>query len=125
MQSSAREALQVVAERFLAERCLENCDLKKIVGANKMLYEVTRSAKWKDLMRQALWESTLWLVFPQIISQTCQYKRWLEGSDMKQLAQTNKDRYTHTRARYIALKVWQTIRQVGLEHGWIEQFVNN
>jgi len=56
MQSSAREVLQVVAERFVAERWLENCDLTNFDGVNKTLYEVTR-AKWKDLLRQAIWES--------------------------------------------------------------------
>ena len=109
MQSSAREALQVVAERFVAERCLENCDLKNFVGVIKMLYEVTRSAKWNDLLRQAIWESTVREVL-QIISQTCLYERWLVGSDLKQFVQMNKDLYTHTRARYIEL-VWEAIRQ--------------
>ena len=46
MQSSAREALQVVAERFVAERWLENCDLKNFDGATKTLHEVIR-AKFK------------------------------------------------------------------------------
>ena len=61
MQNSAREALQVAAERFLAERCLENCDLKNFVCVNKTLYEVTRSAKWKDMLRQKLREQ--WIHF--------------------------------------------------------------
>ena len=89
MQSSAREALQVVAERFLAERCLENCDLKNFVGVIKMLYEVTRSAKWNDLLRQAIWESTVREVL-QIISQTCLYERWLVDSDLKKTFKRTK-----------------------------------
>ena len=44
------------------------------------------------------------------VARTCLYERLLVGQDLKRIVQTNKDLYTHTRARYIEL-VWVAISQ--------------
>ena len=42
------------------------------------------------------------------VAQICLYERLLVGLDLQKFVQTNKDLYTHTRARYIEL-VWVAI----------------
>jgi len=65
MQIKATEALQLVAERYVAEPWLVGSDMKKIVGVNKTLYQVTRAIVLvQDLLCQAECEDHLvWGLF--------------------------------------------------------------
>ena len=65
MQIKATEALQLVAERYVAEPWLVGSDMKKFVGVNKTLYQVTRAIVLaKGVLCQAAWEDhVVWGLF--------------------------------------------------------------